>query len=88
MQTFDPVSIAELNIGSHWTPDGQNLSYVVTKKNVGNIWLQPLNGDAPHPLTNFKDGEIYNYAFSRDGTRLFLARGHQIRDALLIKNFR
>ncbi len=88
LQTFAPVKIAELNMGSHWAPDGQVLTYVVMKKNVGNIWLQPVNGEAAHPLTNFKDGEIYNYAFSRDGTRLFLARGHQIRDALLIKNFR
>ena len=88
LQTFEPVKNPELNIGSHWTPDGQALTYVVMKKTVGNIWLQPLNGDAPRPLTNFKDGEIYNYAFSRDGTRLLLARGHQIRDALLIKNFR
>ena len=88
LQTFEPVKTAELNMGCHWTPDGQALTYVVMKKTVGNIWLQPLNGDAPRPLTNFKDGEIYNYAFSRDGTRLFLARGHQIRDALLIKNFR
>ena len=88
IKTFVAVKNPELNMGSHWTPDGQALTYMVMQKNVGNIWLQPLNGDAPRPLTNFKDGEIYNYAFSRDGTRLFLARGHQIRDALLIKNFR
>ena len=88
VRMFEPVNIAELNMGSHWTPDGQALTYMVMQKNVGNIWLQPLNGDAPRQLTNFKDGEIYNYAFSRDGTRLFLARGHQIHDALLIKNFR
>ena len=88
IKTFDAVKNPELNMGSHWTPDGQALTYMVMQKNVGNIWLQPLNGDAPRQLTNFKDGEIYNYAFSRDGTRLFLARGHQIRDALLIKNFR
>lgn len=88
IKVFDPVKNPELNMGSHWTPDSQAITYMVMKKNVGNIWLQPLNGDAPRPITNFKDGEIYNYAFSTDGTRLFLARGHQIRDALLIKNFR
>jgi Tol biopolymer transport system component len=88
IKKLDPVKAPELNIGSRFTPDGQALTYIVTRKNTSNIWLQPLNGDAPRPLTDFKDGEIYNYAFSRDGTRLLLARGHQIHDALLIKNFK
>lgn len=88
IKTFAPVKVPELNIGCRFTPDSQALTYIVTKKNISNLWLQPLNGKAPRPLTDFKDGEIYNYVFSRDGTRLFLARGHQIHDALLIKNFK
>jgi hypothetical protein len=57
-------------------------------KSVSNLWAQPLDGSAPCPLTNFSSGQIYNYAFARDGQRLFLARGYPIRDALLIRNFR
>jgi Tol biopolymer transport system component/DNA-binding winged helix-turn-helix (wHTH) protein len=88
LKTFDAVKNPNLNVGCLWTPDGQNLAYMTTQKEVGNIWLQPLNGDAPRPLTDFQSGDIYNFAFSRDGARLYLARGYQIHDALLIKNFR
>lgn len=89
LKTFEPIKNAALNMGCRWTVDGQNLTYLALNKNAVNIWLQPISGDAPpRPLTDFKDGEIYNYAFSQDGSRLLLARGHQIHDALLIRNFR
>jgi Tol biopolymer transport system component len=88
VKTFDPVSIPILNNGARWTPDGQALVYRVLQKNLVNLWVQPINGGAAHPLTNFKNGIIHNFAFSSDGTRLYVARGYPIRDAVLIKNFR
>ncbi len=77
-----------LNVGARWTPDGNGLTYIVSKKNVGNIWIQDINGREPHPLTDFTSGDIYNYAFSADGRRLFVARGYATRNAVLIRNFR
>ncbi len=77
-----------LNVGARWTPDGNGLTYIVSRKNVGNIWIQDLNGREPHPLTDFTSGDIYNYAFSADGKRLFVARGYATRNAVLIRNFR
>ena len=75
-----------LNFGARWTPDGKSLAYIVNEKSVSNIWLQPVDGKAPERLTNFTSGSIYHFAYSMDGSRLFLARGNQIRDAILIKN--
>jgi hypothetical protein len=77
-----------LNIGCRWTPDGQALTYILKGKTFDNLWRQPLNGNAPEPITDFNSGEIYNYTFSRYGQHLFLARGYSIRDVLLIKGFR
>ena len=70
-----------------WTPDGQSLTYQVYGDNTSHIWLQSLSGSAPGPLTNFQKGYIYEYAYSHDGTKLYVARGYQIRDAVIIKNF-
>jgi len=56
----------------------------VTQNGVSNIWSQPVDGGEPKPLTDFTSGSIYHFAYSLDGTRLFLARGQQIRDAVLI----
>jgi len=36
---------------------------------------------------NFQKGYVYEYAFSPDGAKLYVARGSQIRDAVMIKNF-
>lgn len=70
-----------------WTSDSQSLTYRVHLENTGNVWVQSISGSAPRPLTNFTKGYVYSYAFSRDGKKLYVARGYQIRDAVMIKNF-
>jgi Tol biopolymer transport system component len=71
-----------------WTPDGRSLTYSVYSDNGTNIWVQPMSGSrAPRPLTSFPKGYVYEYVFSQDGTKLYVARGYQIRDAVLIRNF-
>jgi Tol biopolymer transport system component len=76
-----------LNTGSRWTPDGKHLAYRVLEKEVVNLWLQPINGDKPRPLTNFSHGDIYNFTFAPDDRRIYLAHGDRVRNAVLIKNF-
>jgi hypothetical protein len=46
---------------------------------------QALSGSAPRQLTTFPKGYVYEYAFSRDGSKLYVAHGYQIRDAVIIK---
>ncbi len=70
-----------------WTADGASLTYLASRGNTSNVWVQSLNGSAPSPLTSFPQGYVYEYAFSRDGKKLYVARGYQIRDAVIIKNF-
>jgi len=79
---------SRVNFGARWTPDGRGLVYIRSEKGFSNLWIQPLDGAGPSPLTDFTTGEIYNYAFSFDGTRLFIARGQQISDAVLIRDYR
>jgi Tol biopolymer transport system component/DNA-binding winged helix-turn-helix (wHTH) protein len=89
VKTFEPVKIPHLSVGAHWSPDGRELIYIAHQKGFSNLWRQPLDGgEPPRPLTDFTSGEIHNLAFSADGSRLYVARGYQLRDAVLIKNFR
>ena len=87
-KTFMAPNSTAMNVGCRWTPDGQGLVYIVNGKTFDNLWVQPLNGDAPYALTDFTSGEIFNFAFGRNGQQLFLARGYSIRDVSLIKAFR
>lgn len=88
VKTFETAATPFLNIGAIWMPDGKSLTYNVYRKNVYNIWQQPINGGEPRQLTDFTSGDIYRYAFSSDGSRLYLARGYSTRNAILIKNFK
>jgi Tol biopolymer transport system component len=88
VKVIEPVRIPVLNVGARWAPEGQALMYIAERNRVGNIWLHPIHGDPPKPLTDFTSGDIYNFAFSHDGSRLYVARGYQIRNAVLITNFR
>ncbi len=75
-------------VGLEWTPDSSSLVYVQNLNGVSNIWRQPINGDPPKQLTNFKSDRIFKFALSVDGHNLVLARGTQTRDVILIREFR
>jgi serine/threonine protein kinase len=69
--------------GLSWTADGAALTYIRTANGVDNLWIQPLSGGSPRPLTPFPSGRIFAHAWSRDG-RLALARGSTASDVVLI----
>jgi hypothetical protein len=53
-----------------------------------NVWIQPVVGGPPQQLTRFVSDEVQTFAWSPDGRYLALSRGTDIRDAVLIRNFR
>jgi hypothetical protein len=55
---------------------------------VKNIWVQPIAGGAPYPLTKFTDRVINDFAWSPDGTRLAITRGTALADIVQIKGIR
>ncbi|HQU85996.1 MAG TPA: DPP IV N-terminal domain-containing protein, partial [Pyrinomonadaceae bacterium] len=89
LKTLDVLKASPLYTGVSWMPDGKSLVYaVIDDKDVANLWQQPLDGNAPRQLTKFTNGSIYFHTFADDGKTIFLARGEQIRNAVLIKNFK
>jgi Tol biopolymer transport system component len=69
-----------------WTPDGRAVYFVALNDGVSNIWQQPIDGSQPVQVTNFKDGRIFNFAFSPGGSQLALSRGTFNSDVVLIEN--
>jgi Tol biopolymer transport system component/predicted Ser/Thr protein kinase len=82
-KTFAPPSWNYSRI--RWTPDGQALTYSVTKEAASNIWLQPLAGGPARQLTNFTTDYIWDFDWAPDN-RLILARGTVNQDLVLISN--
>jgi Tol biopolymer transport system component len=53
-----------------------------------NVWFLPLDGRPARKITDFDDQQLFDFALSRDGQTLAVARGPRVRDAQLITGFR
>jgi serine/threonine protein kinase len=71
-----------------WSPDQKSIQYLLTRRGATNVWEQPLAGGPPRQVTDFPPGRIFDFAWSRDGKQLLLAKGEENSDVLLISNFR
>ena len=65
--------------------DGKSIVYTVRERGVDNLWHQALDGSGRHQLTHFTSDLIARFAFSADGTKLAVDRGHLESDAILIQ---
>jgi serine/threonine protein kinase len=81
-QNIDPRASNPLKFAS----DGKGVVYRVREKGVDNLWLQPLDGSAYRQLTHFTADQIAGYAFSVDGARIAIERGHTESDAVLLRD--
>jgi len=71
-----------------WSADGRSLIYIGAGNASANLWSQPIDGGKPTQLTHFTSGRIFALAMSRDGKQFAIARGDEISDVVLIRNFR
>ena len=69
-----------------WSLTGKSVEYVLTQNGASNIWEQPLEGGTPRRLTNFNSGQIFDFDWSADGTRLRLCRGQVNKDVVLLNH--
>jgi serine/threonine protein kinase/Tol biopolymer transport system component len=85
VQTFDysASSFAGYPV-IRWSADGRDLTYIRDQQGVSNIWAQPLADGPPKQLTEFNAGQIFNFAWSKDGRQIALARGSLTSDVVLI----
>lgn len=70
-----------------FTPDGRGIAY--RDESRTNLWVQPLDGGSPHPLTHFPgDRTINSFAWSHDRKRLAVAREAITNDIVLFEGLK
>jgi serine/threonine protein kinase len=69
-----------------FAPDGKGVVYCVRQKGISNLWLQPLDNSPSHQLTHFTSENIEKIAFSKDGTKIAIERGHSESDAVILRD--
>lgn len=83
VKTFDlPKLAGESQEEFGWSPDGQSLILSGEEGGVGNLWIQPLDGEL-RKLTNFTSQKVWRYDWSKDGSQLLFSRGTPTRDIVL-----
>ena len=88
IREFDYNFLALNNRVLKWTQDGKALLYARSTDDVGDIWMQPINGSPAKRITDFKSDGIFHFDISNDGLDLLCARGGWKHDIVLIKNIR
>jgi eukaryotic-like serine/threonine-protein kinase len=70
-----------------FTPDGLALVYVISSaNNVGNLWLQPLDGKPGRQITQFSSEQILGFGWSPDSKKLAVGRGHVESDVVMLRD--
>lgn len=68
-----------------FTSDGKSVVFTVRQHGVDNLWEQALPSQlAPKQLTHFTSERIEQFAFSKDGSKIAIQRGHLEADAVLL----
>jgi len=70
----------------HWAPDDHGVDMVLIRGGAANVWRQPVPSGAMKQITNFPGGIIRGFNWSPDGKILFIARGSQSSDIILLKS--
>jgi DNA-binding winged helix-turn-helix (wHTH) protein/Tol biopolymer transport system component len=86
-----PVHVFDVPVGGiylRWSPDQKGLQYLLMRDGATNVWEQPLSVGAPHQVTYFTSGRIFDFSWTRDRKQLLLAKGDVTSDVVLISNFR
>jgi serine/threonine protein kinase/Tol biopolymer transport system component len=87
MEGGEPTKLSyQVDSAFGWAPDSKAVLYADNRNGVSNLWSQSLDGRPPKQITNFTEGTIFNFSWSRDGKQLFLARGAANSDVVLINN--
>ena len=70
-----------------FSPDSQKINYILAETDGTQIVSQNFDGSDLKPIYTISDGRIFNFAWSKDGKKLAISRGQQLRDAVLLTDF-
>ncbi len=82
---FSIPASATFNGGLRWLPDG---SAVVYRDYRDGLWAQKISGGAPEKLAGLPNKKIRYFDWSSDGRQFAMSYGEEVRDVVLISNFR
>jgi DNA-binding winged helix-turn-helix (wHTH) protein/Tol biopolymer transport system component len=68
-----------------WSPDGRLIGY---PDEANGIWLQDVSGGAAQRMEGLPAERIFTFGWSRDGKQFAYGRSREVREAVLLTDFR
>ena len=84
-RVLNPTPNARPDTVLRWMPKGDAISLLDYAHSVANIWMVPVDGRPPRPLTSFDSGDIFSFDWSPEGDLLY-SRGLTTSDVVLIRD--
>jgi serine/threonine protein kinase len=81
------LNILSIPVILGWTPAGDAVTFLESRRGPQTIWNQPVDGSAPRELLGMGTDRIFNFAWSKDG-RLAVSHGPVPTDVVLLTNVR
>jgi eukaryotic-like serine/threonine-protein kinase len=85
VRVLNPTVNARPDTPIRWMQAENAISSLDYAHSASNIWMLPMDGRPPHPLTSFNSGEIYSFDWSSKG-QLVYSRGLTTSDVVLIRD--
>jgi Tol biopolymer transport system component len=70
-----------------FSPDSKAIDWIYADTDATQIVRQGFDEREPKPIYTTPEGKIFNFAWSKDGKKLAIARGEQYKDAVLLTEF-
>lgn len=85
IKQFDVPESAAFDMRPRWTPDGMAVVY---RDGRFGYWRQSLDNQEAERMSELPLERLYTFAWSKDGKQFAFVRGQEIRDVVLISDFR
>ncbi len=85
VRLFDVPPTYNFDGSLRWSPNGHFISY---RDWANGVWSQSIDGGAPNRLEGLPAEKLYQFDWSPDGKQFIFTRGREIRDVVLISDFR
>lgn len=70
-----------------FSPDSKAVDFTANLESGIQIMRQGFDETEAKPILQMPKDFIFNFAWSKDGKKIALSRGHQLRDAVLLNGF-
>lgn len=84
IKTFPVAAVPPIR---RFSPDSSSIDYIYAATDATQIVRQAFDGSGLRSIFTAKQGEIFNFAWSKNGKQIAISRGFQTSDAILLTDF-